>query len=389
MEVQEYFNRKKEFYNILLEFIEEYDSNDESNDANFKALIQYIEIHKFNENTEEFEHFLRLLLNIFNNHYRHSGFISKIERIFLYFEKSIKQTFLNIKIFEIFKDCRYLLLFIISKHIINLDKDIINRIVENQDIISPRYCHFFLPEIKESNDLKNAEIIENEIMSIDQNFLKNYEENRQIGENDSYICTLIRQDSIEEFVSYVNKLNINLSSHIKMSIFETNSFLIENKPTLIEYAAFYGSIQIIQFLKYSNVNLTENLWLYAIHSNNAELIHILEDYQLVNNDIFYETCFLEAIKCHHNNIANYIFDNLLTQQSMNEKIINCSFRYCNYSFTPSDFDKNFAFFYLCKYKYLNIVDILIENKKEELNNELTVFFNNYCYQISIQLLFLI
>ena len=84
------------------------------------------------------------------------------------------------------------------------------------------------------------------------------------GENDSYICTLIRNDSVEEFITNF--------SQISNSIFETNLFLIENIPTIIEYASFFGSIQIFQYLKYNNIKLEPSLWLCAIHGKNAEII---------------------------------------------------------------------------------------------------------------------
>ena len=37
----------------------------------------------------------------------------------------------------------------------------------------------------------------------------NYKINQKIGENESYICLLIRQDSIEEFITYINKNTIS------------------------------------------------------------------------------------------------------------------------------------------------------------------------------------
>lgn len=33
------------------------------------------------------------------------------------------------------------------------------------------------------------------------------------------------------------------------SIFETHSLLIENEPKIIEYAAFFGSYKIIEFIQ--------------------------------------------------------------------------------------------------------------------------------------------
>ena len=70
----------------------------------------------------------------------------------------------------------------------------------------------------------------------------------------------------------INYFDIIVSIKIKPSIFETNSFLIDKEPTLIEYATFFESIQIIQYFKYSQVPFTFSLWKYAVHSNNAELI---------------------------------------------------------------------------------------------------------------------
>ena len=68
------------------------------------------------------------------------------------------------------------------------------------------------------------------------------------GENGSYICTLIRHDLVEEFISHVHRTNISLSSQIKTSIFETNSCLIENKNTsLIEYSAFLVQFKFFDF----------------------------------------------------------------------------------------------------------------------------------------------
>ena len=109
-------------------------------------------------------------------------------------------------------------------------------------------------------------------------FDENFDKKVLEGENDNYICSLIRDDSIKEFVSYTSRSGISLSSTlIKNSIFETNSFLLENeKISLIEYSAFFGSIQIFQYLKMNNVELTPKLWLYSIHGNNANLFRLLE-----------------------------------------------------------------------------------------------------------------
>ena len=112
---------------------------------------------------------------------------------------------------------------------------------------------YFAPEmtpyinIKEFTDESDIEFIKQHFF---QEFTNEFFEKRKIGENDNHICQLIRKDLIEEFIVYVNRNNISLESLINPSIFETNSFLLKNKEvSLIEYAAFFGSIQIFQYLK--------------------------------------------------------------------------------------------------------------------------------------------
>ena len=95
-----------------------------------------------------------------------------------------------------------------------------------------KYNDYLCPEIKKFNGFENV------LNS------KDFEENRRVGENHNYICKLIRNDSLIEFIQYVNQTNFSISLKINHSIFETKSFLLKNEPTLIEYSAFFGSIQI-------------------------------------------------------------------------------------------------------------------------------------------------
>ena len=174
----------------------------------------------------------------------------------------------------------------------------------------------------------------------------------QVGDNDSYICSLIRENLVEKFISYVNHKNIPLELEIEPSIYETNSLLFDNKEvSLIEYAAFSGSILIIQYLKYNKIPLTSDLWYYLVHSNNAELIHFLESElfeETKSNDQFNDVL-IESIKCHHNEISNYIMDYLIKQTIMNDRNkFNEIFGYgiscpLNFFLYPNDFD-----FIICK-----------------------------------------
>ncbi|KAK8854373.1 hypothetical protein M9Y10_016935 [Tritrichomonas musculus] len=210
-----------------------------------------------------------------------------------------------------------------------------------------RYCHFFYPELEQFLGEEKMKYVKNELLNKSENIFDNYDLKRQEGENDSHICSMIRNDSVKEFVSYLTRINYSLSSQITPSIFETNSFLIERKNTaLIEYSAFFGSIKIFKYLM-SKVELTESLWLYVIHSKKEELIHILEEKKVCppkfenkneeelneqNNE--YLRCLIESIKCHHNNFADYIQNIFLFQREKDPKrkeatISNC-IKYHNY-----------------------------------------------------------
>lgn len=82
------------------------------------------------------------------------------------------------------------------------------------------------------------------------------------------ISLFIHNDSVQ---------NLSLSSQIHNSIFERNSFLNEKAPTLIEYAVFYGTIQIVKYLSINQVELNPSLWIYVIHLNNQEIVHFLQE----------------------------------------------------------------------------------------------------------------
>ena len=190
---------------------------------------------------------------------------------------------------------------------------------------------------------------------------------------------MIRNDLIEEFAIYVSKVNLKLSAAtVKMSIFETNNFLLKNKPTLIEYATFYGSFQIFKFLQLNNVELTPSLWLYAIHGGNADIIHVLEENQVKppkeNEKKFFKKCLIESIKCHHNDFAKYIEENF---EIMNDDdIISKSFKYHNYSRFHSNFEKCDNFFYVCLNNFNKLVNFLMNEREENIIERM---INNIIY----------
>ena len=358
MDTQQYINKKVELYDLLLIFIESSDDDD----SDYRNLLDFFNKEEYQANKEKLELFLRLIANIANNHHRESNFFTKIIKIFLFMKNSLKQIFSDAEIFEIYKSNKLILLFLFKNEIITFDESIF-RLLKMQSNFDD-YCRFFFPEIKPFLEKEKVKELESEVLGEEPDM---FSEKRNLGENENYICKLIREDLIEEFVTYVNHTNYPLDSEIKKSFYETNSFLIEREPKLIEYAAFFGAFQICQFLKYKEVQLTKSLWLYAIHSNNADVVHFPEDNHVVPEDETYGEVLLESIKCHHNNVANYIKSNLMEEVSdrfeCEEKIT--SIQNYNYHFFPNDFSQHSVFYALCQTKHYELADIFINSKRTE------------------------
>ena len=313
--------------------------NSDNDDNSFQQLIDIFNNQEEDKFRTKIEEFLQLISIIADNHHREETFFTRIFQIIQNYKEKIEQTFSNIELFNMFQNNKKILLYLFKNKIILIDDQIYTEIVSKTDKNGNRFCHFFYPEIKEFHD--HEEIIENikkDILLINPNIFDHFEENREKGENDSYICSLFREDSVQEFISYVNRSNIQLNSEVKCSIFETNSFLNKHlHTTLIEYSAFFGSIQIFRFLLMNKVQLKPSLWLYSIHSNNAELIHLLESYEILPMNGMYNGCLIESIKCHHNAIAEYIDNNLLTKTGkQNSYILSNIMKYHNYSYFPYD-----------------------------------------------------
>lgn len=65
--------------------------------------------------------------------------------------------------------------------------------------------------------------------------------------------------------------------------------------------------KIFRFLIQNNVQLTENIWDYAIHGRNADIIHLIEENEIEPT----KKCIKNSIRFHHNeikiNLMNKIF----------------------------------------------------------------------------------
>ena len=350
MKISRYIEQKRDIYEKLLECLE----NNENNEF-LSEFLHIFSILKKNNYQNSYYDELKILLRSINqitSHHRYDTiFKENVSKLFQALYSEITNNFSNIKIYNFFKENKRVLHHLFETKIIKIDESIVD-LIYNNDLIK-----FFYFDIKPLLSKSCQHSFEREI---DQ---KEFKKKVEIGENDSYICSLIRQDLIEDFISYIHQNNINLSSEIKPSFFETNLFLIKNnKTSLIEYAAFFGSIQIFNYLISNNAELSPSLWLYAIHGNNAEIIQILEDKNVQKND---SKCFKEAVKCHHNEIATYFLETS-TQLSDDFKMKN-GFRYYNFKFFSVDPKNQNSLLYAIKYDYFTIVKLLLETKMIDFN----------------------
>ena len=268
--IAEYITQMKKIDESILQFLE----NDTKSDINFNNLCQILEEYNIKEDKCKLKEFLRLLSHIANNHHHTNNFFDKTKQIIALYLEDIKRHFAESEIFQIFCKNKMILLFLFENKILIPDIKMLKIIINNDRYRKSYYLQYFYNEfkslIKEEKEelmplrkfsLDIPKITITDVLSEESN--KNPElfiKNRQIGENDDYICQLIRKDSIDEFIKYVNESNIQLNLEIKTSIYETNTFLLkEKKHEIIEYAAFYGSIQIFKYLLQNNVKLNQSL----------------------------------------------------------------------------------------------------------------------------------
>ena len=89
----------------------------------------------------------------------------------------------------------------------------------------------------------------------------------------------------------------------------------------------------------------------------------------MNNNNSYLKCFIESIKCHHNDFVDYIENNLMIQnetesKQIKEEIISNIIKYHNYKYFQTDTIKEQGFFYLYLYNYKKLVDFLLKMKEK-------------------------
>ena len=131
--------------------------------------------------------------------------------------------------------------------------------------------------------------------------------------------------------------------------------------------------------------------MYVIHFPNEYIIQILEknhdepppeDFISCFKEQFcdknFEIVLQEAIKCHHNELVNYIFENHIDAKDEEWRIDNhykkniyaYAFKYCNYQFFPKDMNYKYYIYYCCQYDYIEFVEFLLKDKSININQSI-------------------
>ena len=197
-----------------------------------KELGRIFEIsHDIKNNKYKIKSILHLIESITSNHFYDKNYWERIEDILLLIKDDITNLLTNDEIFTIFKNNKKMILFLFQSNILIPDHSIFV-ILTNQTYENFQNDYYFYTELNQfyvSNEKYD------ECSNLKDNLL--HEQKRQLGENDNDICHLIRNDLLNEFISYLNKNNLSPNYEIIPSMYETNQFLIQNKANLINYSA--------------------------------------------------------------------------------------------------------------------------------------------------------
>ncbi|KAK8892285.1 hypothetical protein M9Y10_029510 [Tritrichomonas musculus] len=367
LEIQQYLDKGRNYQEYLLEFF--------SNDINtFQEFIENIESIRDQNDRLEFMSFLYLLSNIANNYHRMPNFFNKIDSILLNYKDYIKQNFSQIELFKIFKKSKRILLFLLDNKMLTMTQGMADTITK-EFYRKADYPAYFYYEIRPFINSRLREEIEAKIGQITPD---EFNIKRKNAENDNYICNLIRNDLIDDFKQRISTSSLSqYPKLIEPSIFETNFFLLNRKPTLIEYSAFFGSSDIFKFLNESKNKLPQSIWLYAIHGNKSDIIQIIEQNNVKPKDESFHECLIEAIKCHHLEIIEKFTQ---AHPDIISDLIPQIIESYNFAYFPDDklIDNDTVWHNLNLNNYALFVNIFIKNQEFDVN-KLTIsiifFFN--------------
>lgn len=204
MDITKYLDEMRNIEEYFQVFLDE----EENIEKNLNNLNIKFEDMKIRNNKHDLRLLLHFISSLCDNYYRSPTFYIKIERILQIFKDEIKKFYLNSEIFNIFKQNKRILLFLINEQLLTVDEYVFKKIITSE-YIEKKYPQYFAPEIKRIENEKwfpKDELAED----LEKGQPDNFNELRNKGENERFICKLIRDDLVEDFITHVIKIVFRL-----------------------------------------------------------------------------------------------------------------------------------------------------------------------------------
>ena len=204
MEIEGLVKKMKDIYTALIDFIEATDDSD----AEYITLIEVLEKQEILENKDEVRLLFQLISKIADNHHRMPDFFDKLEKIFHYLIKDIPSK-ISYFIPNYRKYNKRILFLLLEKRFVKPDETFLIQYLQSKEVkkISLLFdqketnlfqiYYYLYPKMREFLEEKVEKQVEEEILQKYSETISKFEEKCQKGENDSYICSLIRSDSVE------------------------------------------------------------------------------------------------------------------------------------------------------------------------------------------------
>ena len=253
-----------------------------------------------------------------------SAFISQRKEATLYFEflkaiqmnEEISKTICNDSIIEIFS--QFLLKLNRQESYYLLEKMIEQELIDPSSIQKQQSLYFSHYKTKE------------EIASLQSNqFWKQFSSNIDVLEKDNWefhkryaregvnpleIAKIIRNDDVEKLQELSSQTSFNFQQTIEPSLYERYSFINKENISLIDYAAFFGSVKCFKFLIVNGSSI-KNTGVFAVAGGNLEIFYIC-----VQNHSSFDRSYETAIEYHRNDIFFYLYQNKIGNIGMTRKL---------------------------------------------------------------------
>ncbi|OHS93233.1 hypothetical protein TRFO_40469 [Tritrichomonas foetus] len=316
----------KEIQVLIITAIE---NNEMSLEANVQTILNYLELIQLKSNFVIYEGLLQFLSHISLVKFMFAANFTIIKLIIkeLITKYELGDIFHSSTLFSIFKENKILLLFLHENNIIDfslIEKEInFLYLCDDRSMKSRHFFLFFLPEIAQRNSKLYDKLLT--FYGLNSNDISNYKsqtqnpwEMREYGYSHDEIAHIIRNDDLDAFLSYRAQNNLNLNAKLWSSFLENNHDMNPiDRISLLEYSMSFRSVKIFKFLWQNKVMYDKISLRYGIIGGNHEILNIIEEDTIYNPFLlFYE----EAIKYHHIDIVNYLFDFYSINMSILEKV---------------------------------------------------------------------